>query len=225
MGLGFCMKQEWTACVLMWSAQQAHTSITARAILWVIASILLSGCSTMTRPLTAPARAAAPFSAAPPAHVVTASWYGAELNGRRTSSGEVFNPNELTAASRSLPIGSRVKVTNVSNGRAVVVRINDRGPFVKRRSIDLSHAAAKRIGLTRQGVGPVQVARAHDGSAQRPTRISRVSYAPMAPWSGSRWRTSSLRSRLHARRRRHSVQRRIVSNPVGDWILSAPPHF
>ena len=180
----------------------------------------------MTRPLPAPAPAVAPFSGAPPAHVVTASWYGAELSGRRTSSGEVFNPNELTAASRSLPIGSRVKVTNVSNGRAVVVRINDRGPFVKGRSIDLSHAAAQRIGLTRKGVGRVQIARTHDGSEQPPTGVSRVSYTAMAPpWSPSRWRTSSLRSLSHARRRQRNSQRRIVSNPIGDWILSALPHF
>ncbi len=212
---------------MVWSAQQAHTSIMGRPVLWVIASILLlSGCSTMTRHLPSPPPAAAPSSAAPPAHVVTASWYGAELSGRRTRSGEVFNPSELTAASRSLPIGSRVKVTNVSNGRAVVVRINDRGPFVKGRGIDLSHAAAQRIGFIGKGVGRVQIAWAHDSSAQAPTGDTRVSYATTAPtWSLSRWRTSSLRTHSRARRRQRNSQRRIVSNPIGDWILSALPHF
>jgi rare lipoprotein A (peptidoglycan hydrolase) len=138
----------------------------------------------------------------------------------------VYNPDELTAASRSLPIGSRVKVTNVSNGRAVVVRINDRGPFVKGRSIDLSRAAAQRIGLTRKGVGRVQIARARDDGAQPPGAVSRVAYAAMAPaWSPSRGPTSPLRRRSHVRRRQRNSGQRIVSNPIGDWILSALPRF
>jgi rare lipoprotein A (peptidoglycan hydrolase) len=89
--------------------------------------------------------------------VVTASWYGPGLSGHRTSSGERFDPNRLTAASRTLPLGSVVRVTNVSNGRSVNVRINDRGPFVRGRSLDLSHRAAQKIGLTAKGVGRVKV--------------------------------------------------------------------
>jgi rare lipoprotein A len=138
----------------------------------------------------------------------------------------VFNPNELTAASRSLPIGSRVRVTNVSSGRAVVVRINDRGPFVKGRSIDLSHAAAQHIGLTRKGVGRVQIARAEGSAARPPATVSRVSYAAMAaPWSASRLRARSSPARSHARRQHRNSGRRIVSNPIGVWMLSALPHF
>ena len=91
--------------------------------------------------------------------VVTASWYGPGFSGRRTSSGERFDPNQLTAASRTLPLGSVVRVTNVSNGRSVNVRINDRGPFVRGRSLDLSHGAAQKIGLTARGVGRVKVTR------------------------------------------------------------------
>lgn len=82
--------------------------------------------------------------------VVGASWYGTEmLTGRDTASGEPFDPGALTAAHRSLAFGTRVKVTY--KGKSVVVRINDRGPFVKGRSIDISSAAADRIGLKRAG--------------------------------------------------------------------------
>jgi rare lipoprotein A (RlpA)-like double-psi beta-barrel protein len=91
--------------------------------------------------------------------VVTASWYGPGFSGRRTSSGERFDPNQLTAASPTLPLGSVVHVTNVSNGRSVNVRINDRGPFVRGRSLDLSHRAAQKIGLTAKGIGRVKVTR------------------------------------------------------------------
>ena len=86
-----------------------------------------------------------------------ASWYGGKFHGRKTASGEIFNQNALTAAHRYLPFGTRVKVTNINNGRSVIVRINDRGPFIKNRVIDLSSAAAKSIGLIRVGVAPVQI--------------------------------------------------------------------
>jgi len=86
-----------------------------------------------------------------------ASWYGPGFHGKRTASGEIFNMYELTAAHRTFPIGSYVMVTNLENGKSVLVRINDRGPFVKGRIIDLSYAAAKLIGLIGPGVAPVRV--------------------------------------------------------------------
>jgi len=76
-----------------------------------------------------------------------ATYYGHEFAGHRTASGERFNPNALTAAHRTLPFGTHVRVTNSRNGRSVIVRINDRGPFVKGRTIDLSSAAAQAIGI------------------------------------------------------------------------------
>ena len=82
-----------------------------------------------------------------PAQAEIASYYGKELAGRRTASGERFNPSAMTAAHRTLRFGTRVRVTNSRNGRSVVVRINDRGPFVKGRSIDLSSGAARAIGM------------------------------------------------------------------------------
>ena len=87
-----------------------------------------------------------------------ASFYGGELAGNRTASGEIFDPARLTAAHRTLPLGSRVRVTNASNGEDVVVRINDRGPFHGNRVIDLSSAAARTIGLLRTGTARVSLA-------------------------------------------------------------------
>jgi rare lipoprotein A len=86
-----------------------------------------------------------------------ASWYGPGLHGRRTASGTVHTGAALTAAHRSLPFGTRVRVTNLNNGRAVVVVVDDRGPFVRGRVIDLSLAAARRLGMVRDGVVPVRL--------------------------------------------------------------------
>lgn len=86
-----------------------------------------------------------------------ASYYSYELGGRKTANGEIFNPKGFTAAHKSLPFGTRVKVTNVSNGKSVIVRINDRGPFVKGRSIDLSYAAAQKIEMLGKGVAEVEI--------------------------------------------------------------------
>jgi rare lipoprotein A len=87
-----------------------------------------------------------------PAQTGEASWYGPQHHGKRTASGEVYDMNKLTAAHRTLPLGTRVRVTNIENGRSVDVRINDRGPFVDGRVIDLSRAAAERLGALGEGV-------------------------------------------------------------------------
>jgi rare lipoprotein A len=86
-----------------------------------------------------------------------ASWYGGKFHGRMTSSGEVFNTNTLTAAHRTLPFGTIVKVTNLDNGKSVLVKINDRGPFVEGRIIDLSRAAAIQLGMIDSGVAHVSL--------------------------------------------------------------------
>ncbi len=91
-----------------------------------------------------------------------ASYYGRELAGNRTASGERFNPSALTAAHRTLPLGSKVRVTNPKTGDSVIVRINDRGPFHKSRLIDLSEAAAREIGIRSAGRGIVEIAVAAD---------------------------------------------------------------
>lgn len=86
-----------------------------------------------------------------------ASWYGTKFHGRRTSSGEPYDVYAMTAAHKTLPIPCYARVTNLRNGRSVVVRINDRGPFVKDRLIDLSYAAAKKLGIVATGTGLVEV--------------------------------------------------------------------
>ncbi|MGH7409857.1 MAG: septal ring lytic transglycosylase RlpA family protein [Candidatus Methylomirabilis sp.] len=86
-----------------------------------------------------------------------ASWYGVPYHGRRTSSGEVYDMYQLTAAHRDIPLGSWVEVTNLTNGRSLTVRINDRGPFVEGRIIDLSYAAASLLEIVGPGVAPVRV--------------------------------------------------------------------
>ncbi|HPO07741.1 MAG TPA: septal ring lytic transglycosylase RlpA family protein [bacterium] len=86
-----------------------------------------------------------------------ASWYGEQYNGRQTASGERFNMNAMTAAHRTLPFGSRVRVTNLENGRTEKLRINDRGPFIRGRVIDVSYRAAQRLGFTRQGLTKVRI--------------------------------------------------------------------
>jgi len=87
----------------------------------------------------------------------SASYYGRRFHGRRTANGERFDMNALTAAHRTLPFGSMVRVTNPANGRSVTVRINDRGPFARGRVIDVSRAAAKELGLIQRGHGPVEL--------------------------------------------------------------------
>jgi rare lipoprotein A len=104
---------------------------------------------------------AAPESPPPPApsHTAKASFYSDSFAGKKTASGETYDPDEMTAASKKLPIGTVVKVKNIENGRTVNVRINDHGPNVRGRDLDLSKAAARRLGLTHKGVAKVKVTR------------------------------------------------------------------
>lgn len=87
----------------------------------------------------------------------TASWYGSDFHGKETSSGEAYNMHAMTAAHKTLPLGVYVKVQNRQNGRQIVVRVNDRGPFIDGRIIDLSYSAAKNLGVVKTGTAPVQI--------------------------------------------------------------------
>jgi rare lipoprotein A len=86
-----------------------------------------------------------------------ASWYGDEFARRPTASGERYDPGKLTGAHRTLPLGSKVRVTNLLNGRSVLVTINDRGPYMRRREIDLSYGAARKLGMLRRGIARVRI--------------------------------------------------------------------
>jgi rare lipoprotein A len=106
---------------------------------------------------------------AQPARLVTvkvrmiASWYGQEFQGRLTASGEMFDQHKLTAAHRTLPLGSLVKLTAKSTGKSVIVRINDRGPWIKGRDFDLSEAAATKLGIHENGIAAVEATLINDG--------------------------------------------------------------
>jgi rare lipoprotein A len=138
-----------------------------------------------------------------------ASWYGPGFAGRPTASGERFSPQALTAAHRSWPLGTRARVTNLETGQQVEVTINDRGPFAdpERRVIDLSRAAATRIGMVQRGVGPVRVT-VIDTPRPRPRRASQVARASHRPVGAAR----------------SAEQRQRLPRPApGPWVVASRP--
>ncbi len=152
--------------------------------------LALAGCGRQARPA-----AAAPAPRAAPGAVEEgiASWYGRPYHGRRTSSGEVYDMDEMTAAHRTLPLGARVRVANLSNGREAEVTINDRGPFVKDRIIDLSRAAARRIEM----IGP--------GTAR--VRLTVIGQPPTPAGGFYAVQVGSFRNRRNAERLREQLER------------------
>ncbi len=157
--------------------------------------------------------AAQPQPSSPALYVETglASWYGPPYHNRHASSGEVYDMNAMTAAHRTLPLGSLVRVTNLQTGHSAVVRINDRGPFVEGRIIDLSLAAAKAVDVWRPGTAMVRL---------------EVLDSPVPIDKGGRWcvqigaladeeTASELKDRLE--RRYHTAQVLDFVSPVGTW--------
>lgn len=146
------------------------------ALIAFVFSLMLQACgsSETHRPhVTAPSKN---YASRPPVHrpappetapnrqrgvqydiIGTASWYGGKFHGRRTANGEVYNMNQLTAAHPTLPFDTWVDITNLRNGRTITLRINDRGPFIKGRVIDVSRHAAKRLGFINDGVTRVGI--------------------------------------------------------------------
>jgi len=156
-----------------------------------IGPLMLSACARTV--VTSPPRPLAPGSE----DRGFASWYGYPHHGRRTASGEVYDMRDLTAAHRTLPIGTRLMVTNVDNGQVVEVRINDRGPFIEGRLLDLSYGAARILGAVGSGVIPVQLRviglPPGDGrAAPRPTVSSEVFSIQLGAFT-SRGRADRLR--------------------------------
>lgn len=140
-----------------------------------------------------------------------ASWYGAPYHNRRGSNGEIYDMHSLTAAHRTFPLGSIVRVTNLTSGDSVIVRITDRGPFIKGRILDLSQAAAEEIGLIRKGTGEVRV---------------ELLKTPQPLDSGGRWAVQiggfdrEKRAREiadHLSRQYHTAQILTFNSPAGNW--------
>ena len=129
-------------------------------------ALLVPGCAlpigrreTLPPPIVAPqVKKEVPNGEGPKVEQVgNASWYGPAQDGKETASGETFDQTKLTAAHRTLPLGTKAVVTNLETGKSVEVTINDRGPYVKGRKIDLSRAAARQIGMSKKGVAKVKI--------------------------------------------------------------------
>ena len=140
-----------------------------------------------------------------------ASWYGGPYHNRRGSNGEIYNMNAMTAAHRTLPLGSIVRVINVKTGRSTLVRITDRGPFVEGRILDLSRAAAKKIEILQAGVGMVRI---------------EVLRTPSPLETGGRWAVqigafeqehAADKLADHLSHRYQTAKVQCFSSPVGDW--------
>lgn len=113
-----------------------------------------------------------------------ASWYGPDFHGKRTSSGETYNMHAMTAAHKTLPLPTHVKVRNLSNGKSVVVKVNDRGPFAHDRIIDLSFAAAKKLGVIGPGTAKVEVSALDTAQSTRRATVRAVPLARQVSASG-----------------------------------------
>jgi len=147
-----------------------------------------------------------------------ASWYGAPYHNRRSSNGEIYDMHALTAAHRTLPLGSIVRVTNVKTGHSVLVRITDRGPFIEGRILDLSQAAAEKIDLRQAGVGMVRM---------------EVLRSPASLNAGGRWAVqigafeqehAADKLADHLSQRYHTAKVQCFSSPVGDWWVRVRVH-
>lgn len=155
---------------------------------------------------------------AKPIYVETgyASWYGPPYNRRRGANGEIYDQNAMTAAHRTLPLNSVVRVTNLSTGHAALVRITDRGPFVEDRIIDLSLAAAKAVDVWRPGTAEVRI---------------EVLSAPAPIFQGGRWcvQIGAFHSERQARKLKEKLQDRYedanviqFTGPTGEWVRIRP---
>jgi len=140
-----------------------------------------------------------------------ASWYGAPYHNRRGSNGQIYDMNAMTAAHRTLPLGTVIRVTNVKTGDSCLVRITDRGPFIPGRILDLSLAAAKKIDVWRPGVAMVRI---------------EVLQTPVPLGEGGRWAVqigafgdedTADRLATHLEHRYHTARVLRFSSPVGDW--------
>ncbi len=137
------------------------------SVVVALLAIMAESCATVSpwnsetalrsAPLLPPIKQATP----PPTTALVqrglASWYGRDFNGKQTAGGDSFDHAKLTAAHRTFPLGSRAKITNLRNGKTVEVEITDRGPFVDGRIVDVSEAAAKKMGIVASGTAPVQI--------------------------------------------------------------------
>ena len=149
--------------------RRSHLGPAFGAVVFLTSTLSIVDCATKrpTGPSRVPDTVPTPAPTPLPAQKGIASWYGPGFDGRETANGEVYDQDAMTAAHPSLPFGTRVRVTRVATGRSVVVRINDRGPYVEYRVIDLSRAAGQALGLMRPGIAPVRLEILERGAGRR----------------------------------------------------------
>lgn len=202
------------------STRKAHGTQGGSGLPGALGAVVLLMLSACARPVAVSPPAPAPPIAAPPAvpgaeETGQASWYGAPHHGRRTASGEVYDMHGFTAAHRTLPFGTRVRVTNARTGQAVEVRINDRGPFADGRLLDLSHAAAAALGAVGPGVVPVRLqVIATPGADSPPARA-----APFTIQLGS------FTSLAGADRLRESLAREGEDASIEELVIGGQTHY
>lgn len=167
----------------------------------VLVALALGACAKRAKVAVTPARGATEEG--------IASWYGHPYHGRATASGEIYDMNALTAAHRTLAFGVWLEVRNLTNGRTVEVRVNDRGPFVKNRIIDLSRAAAERIELIGPGVARVRLK-----VVDPPRGVLGGKFAVQVAWFGERDAADRLRAELE---RDYPWPATVRPRPAGGW--------
>lgn len=176
----------------------ARKSFSKNICLLIIGSLvllLIGGCGTSSPPPTAPGHPK-PYRIGrnwyrPLPHARDfrqrgkASWYGKKFHGRKTANGEIYNMYAMTAAHKTLPLGTYVSVHNLDNGRKIEVRVNDRGPFVRGRIIDLSYTAARKLGVVGPGTAPVEIVALGKAATTKTTGGSGRSYVPVDYYKGN----------------------------------------
>ena len=188
------------------------------------ALLLLSACAPSAPELPAPAPAPGVGGTAPAlSQQGIASWYGPGFHGKKTTSGAVYDQYGMTAAHQTLPLGSSVRVTNLANGKSVTVLVNDRGPFVKGRVIDLSYAAAQAVDMIGPGTAPVRVEVLDTGGQELTAIPDRLDYTLQLGAFADPDKARELKARLESRYDRpvviepHEGYHRVRLGTFGDY--------
>ena len=165
--------------------KRGNTILLTDVFLLFLSMILLSGCAGFQKMGKSTIRAKG-----------IASWYGEKFHGRRTANGEIYNMYGLTAAHRTLPFGTHLNVVNLANGKSVTVRVNDRGPFIRGRFLDLSYGAAKRLGMVQSGISRVSIRSIHRPPSPIPGSLGEGSYTVQAGSFRSKENAEHLQKRI-----------------------------
>jgi rare lipoprotein A len=144
-----------------------------------------------------------------------ASWYGKKFHGRKTSNGEIYDMYAMTAAHKTLPFGTYVRVHNLNNNKKIEVRINDRGPFIRGRIIDLSKKAAKKLGIIGPGTAPVKIEALGVAAKQNKKKAAEPSYVPIDYYQGNfTFQVGAFRERENAERLKQQLDRTNNDTPA-----------